>query len=127
MAIPAHESSRFILPVQARARQVFYDNIFLVQALFRGGRPMSRLYDDYDELEFDFADDAVARQMRRKELREKRRLAVRRASGPGNRRSHENYEDDFDDYETYDGDDRYEDYDDYNDDEFDAYSGINAD
>jgi len=85
---------------------------------------MSRLYDDYDELEFDFADDAIARQMQRKELREKRRLAVRRAFGPGNRRSHENYEDD---YENFDEDDGYEDYDDYNDDEFDAYSGINAD
>jgi len=39
MAIPARESSRFILPAPARERQVFYDNNFLVQTFLEEEDP----------------------------------------------------------------------------------------
>lgn len=88
---------------------------------------MGRLYDEYDELEFDFADNATRKQMLRERLREKRRLASRRAFGPGNKRKREDYEDEFDDYESYEEYGEFDEYDDYDDDEFDSYSGINTD
>ncbi|NIV18696.1 MAG: hypothetical protein GWN47_09900 [Woeseiaceae bacterium] len=88
---------------------------------------MSRLYDEYDEIEFDFPDNATKRQMLREQLREERRLASRRAFGPGKRRKREELDDEFDDYESYEEYDEYEDYDEYDDDEFDSYSGIETD
>ena len=88
---------------------------------------MRRLYDEYDELEFDFADNATRNRMLREKLREKRRLASRRAFGPGNRRKREEFDDEFDDFENYEEYDQYDDYDDYDDDEFDSYAGIRTD
>lgn len=85
---------------------------------------MSRLYDEYDELDFDFADNTIARYMLREQRREERRLASRRAFGPRSKPKHDDYEDDFDDYESYE---EYDEYEDYDDDEFDSYSGINID
>lgn len=85
---------------------------------------MRPLYEDLDDFDFDFADNATVRQMLREQLREERRLAGRRAFGPGSRRKHEEPDDDFDDYENYE---EYGEYDDYDDDEFDSYSGMNTD
>ena len=79
-------------------------------------------YDDFDDLDLDFADSDTARQLMREKLHEQRRLASRRALGPGIKRGH----DDYDDYADDDDDDEYDEYDDeyddYDDDEFDSYS-----
>ena len=53
--------------------------------------------------------------MLRERLREKRRLASRRAFGPGNKRKREDYEDEFDDYESYEEYGEFDEYDDYGD------------
>lgn len=77
-------------------------------------------YDDFDDLDIDFADSDAARKLMRERMHELRRLASRRAAGPGNRRNHDDndYDDDYDDYDDND----YEEYEDYDDDEFDSYS-----
>lgn len=82
---------------------------------------MRLLYEDFDD--FDFDDGATARQILREKHREQRRLASRRAYGPGKKRRQEEYDGDYDDYKSYEDYDEYEDYDDGDDDEFDSYSG----
>ena len=81
---------------------------------------MRPLYEDFDDFDFDFADQAVVKQMLREQIREERRLASRRRSGPGSKnRPDDDDEEDFDDYEKYE---EYNDYDDYDAEEFDRYS-----
>ena len=67
-------------------------------------------YEDLDEFDLDFADSATARQILHEKLREQRRLASRRASGPDKKRKRDDYEDDefdndYDEYDDYDDDD----------------------
>jgi hypothetical protein len=76
-------------------------------------------HDDFDDLDYDFADSDAERQLMRERSHELRRLAGRRASGPGNRRGNDDYDYDDDDFD----DDDYDEYEDYDDDEFDSYSG----
>ena len=88
---------------------------------------MRRSYDDFDEFDLEFADANVEKQVLREMQREQRRLASRRAFGPGSQRAESDYDSDdsFGDYEEYEDDEDYEDfedYEDYDEDEFDAYS-----
>ncbi len=83
---------------------------------------MRPLYDDFDE--FDFADNAIVKQMLREQAREQRRLATRRKHGPGSKRKRGDEDtEDFADYENYEEYNDYDDndYDDYDPDEFDRY------
>ena len=75
---------------------------------------MRFLYDDLDEFDIDFDDNATARQLLRERIHEQRRLASHRAQGPGRKRGY--MDDDYDE-------DGYEEYEDYDDDEFDSFSG----
>ena len=74
---------------------------------------MTRIYDDFDEFEFDdsFAVRKMLQEMRRDELRK----AIQRKRG----NTQQHHWDDFDDDDEYGASDDYEDYD---DDEFDSYS-----
>ena len=71
-------------------------------------------YDDFDE--FDFADSLAVSRVLRDQQREERRLARRRASGPGD-----------EDHYNQDAFDEFDEFDDYDDDEFDEYSGLDTD
>lgn len=77
---------------------------------------MQPSYDEFDEIDLDFADSAIAKEILRGELHEQRRLASRRAQALGKKRKHAEDEDDFADLD-FD-----EDYDDYDDEDTDSYS-----
>jgi hypothetical protein len=79
---------------------------------------MTRIYDDFDEFEFDdsFAVRKMLQEMRRDELRR----AIRRKRGHTQHRPWEDFDGDEDsDYDDYEN---YEEYEDYDNDEFDSYS-----
>lgn len=78
-------------------------------------------YDEYDG--FDFADNFAVRKILREQRREQMRMSKRRALGP---RDEDSY-DDYDDIGRYSNLDDHDVYDDYNDDEFDTYAGIAVD
>ena len=88
---------------------------------------MRHMYDDLDDFEFEFADSAVVNQVLRETRREQRRLASRRAFGPGTKGNWDE-EDSYEDLEDYEDYEDYDEYDDeYDDDEFDSHSGNGMD
>lgn len=68
-------------------------------------------YDEFDELDFDYADNAAVERTLREQRREERRLGRRRSFGHKNVKVEE-----FSDYDDFD------DYSDYDAREFDTYS-----
>lgn len=75
---------------------------------------MTRVYDDFDEFEFDdsFTVRKIMQEIRRDELRR----AIER------KRGHSQRWDDFDDNDGYDDYDDYEEYEEYDEEEFDSHS-----
>ncbi|MDH3336961.1 MAG: hypothetical protein OER22_04145 [Gammaproteobacteria bacterium] len=80
---------------------------------------MRPLFDEFDELDFDFADNAAVERAIREQRREERRLGRRRSFGHKNVRV-----DEFSDYDDFTD---LDDYSDYDDDEFDSYSRMELD
>ncbi len=74
---------------------------------------MRPLNDEFDELDFDYADNAAVERALREQRREERRLGRRRSFGHKNVKVEE-----FSDYDDFD------DYRDYDTREFDTYSRI---
>lgn len=68
---------------------------------------MRSLFDDFDE--FDYADSMIVNRIIREQRREERRLASRRALGPGDDSDYDDFDDSDDDYDfdeyDYDSDD----------------------